>query len=282
MAEHAVLSGAEPFSATGGPHGVLVVHGFTGYPQSMRGLAEAFAGGRLHGRAAAAPRSRHDGRRHARPPAGPTGRARPRRRTTSWPRRCDKVVVAGLSMGGTLTVWLAAHHPEIAGIVRDQPARRATRRRRSARSLRSMLADGHAVMPGIGSDIADPDVQRAGLRRHAARAAALAVRGGRRAARRSWPTSAARCSSCTSPQDHVVPSGLERRPGRRRSGPGGAGHARAQLPRRHPRPRQGRDRGAAPSTSPKVTAPVTPFLAWACRRDLRDDVAHVARLARLS
>src|SRR5829696_4963833 len=31
--------------------------------------------------------------------------------------RCDKVVVAGLSMGGTLTLWLATRHPEIAGIV---------------------------------------------------------------------------------------------------------------------------------------------------------------------
>ena len=38
-----VLPGAEPFSAPGGPHGALVVHGFTGTPQSMRGLAQAFA-----------------------------------------------------------------------------------------------------------------------------------------------------------------------------------------------------------------------------------------------
>src|SRR5436309_9351601 len=44
MAEDPVLPGAEPFSAPGGPHGVLVLHGFTGCPQSMRGLAEAFAG----------------------------------------------------------------------------------------------------------------------------------------------------------------------------------------------------------------------------------------------
>ena len=38
-----ILPGAEPFSAAGGPHGVLVLHGFTGCPQSMRPLAEAFA-----------------------------------------------------------------------------------------------------------------------------------------------------------------------------------------------------------------------------------------------
>ena len=38
-----ILPGAEPFSASGGPHGALVLHGFTGCPQSMRGLAQAFA-----------------------------------------------------------------------------------------------------------------------------------------------------------------------------------------------------------------------------------------------
>ena len=37
------MAGAEPFSAAGGPYGVLVLHGFTGNPGSMRPLAEAFA-----------------------------------------------------------------------------------------------------------------------------------------------------------------------------------------------------------------------------------------------
>ena len=37
-----IIPGAEPWSATGGPNGALVVHGFTGNPQSMRPLAEAF------------------------------------------------------------------------------------------------------------------------------------------------------------------------------------------------------------------------------------------------
>ena len=32
-----------PFSAPGGPHGALVLHGFTGSPSSMRGVAEALA-----------------------------------------------------------------------------------------------------------------------------------------------------------------------------------------------------------------------------------------------
>ncbi len=37
------MPGAEPFTHDGGPAGVLVLHGFTGNPQSMRPLAEALA-----------------------------------------------------------------------------------------------------------------------------------------------------------------------------------------------------------------------------------------------
>jgi carboxylesterase len=67
----------------------------------------------------------------------------------------DRVVVAGLSMGGTLTVWLAIRHPEIAGIVvingfvePPAPALRDI--------LDMMVAQGVAEVPGIGSDIAEP------------------------------------------------------------------------------------------------------------------------------
>src|SRR5664279_5176723 len=38
-----IIPGCEPWSADGGSHGVLVLHGFTGNPQSMRPLAEAVA-----------------------------------------------------------------------------------------------------------------------------------------------------------------------------------------------------------------------------------------------
>ena len=36
-----IMSGAEPWSSEGGSHGALVLHGFTGNPQSMRPLAVA-------------------------------------------------------------------------------------------------------------------------------------------------------------------------------------------------------------------------------------------------
>ena len=106
MPEHPVLPGAEPFSAPGGPHGALVVHGFTGCPQSMRGLAEALAGA---GFAVELPRL---------PGHGTTIDDMLETGWTDWSGaaeaayqdlagRCDKVVVGGLSMGGTLTLWLA-------------------------------------------------------------------------------------------------------------------------------------------------------------------------------
>jgi carboxylesterase len=71
--------------------------------------------------------------------------------------RCGKVAVAGLSMGGTITVWLAERHPEIAGIVTvnpmiDPPAE-------SFRDVLRQMAEHAPVMQGIGSNIADPSVK---------------------------------------------------------------------------------------------------------------------------
>jgi carboxylesterase len=156
MSEPHVLPGAEPFSAAGGPHGALVLHGFTGCPQSMRGLAQAFAAA---GFAVELPLL---------PGHGTTVDDM---LTTSWldwsgcvelafnelAVRCDKVVVAGLSMGGSLAVWLAAHHPEIAGVVAvnaaiDPPAESFRQ------MMRQLLADGHTTMPAVGNDVADPSV----------------------------------------------------------------------------------------------------------------------------
>jgi carboxylesterase len=155
MPEHPVLPGAEPFSAPGGPNGALVLHGFTGCPQSMRGLAEAFAGA---GFAVELPRL---------PGHGTSIDDMLQTEWSDWAGhaeatyndlagRCDKVVVAGLSMGGTLTVWLAEHHPEIAGIVLVNPAIEPPAE--SFREmLRGILESGSTVMPAVGDDIADPD-----------------------------------------------------------------------------------------------------------------------------
>src|SRR5438477_5278218 len=156
--DNPVLPGAEPFSADGGSAGVLVVHGFTGSPQSMRGLAEAFAAAGFtvelpllpgHGTAIEdmVPTRWSDY-------AGAVEQA-----YTDLAGRCDKVVVAGLSMGGSLTVWLAERHPEIAGIVLVNALVEPPDP--SFKDLLLGMLEAGPVMPGIGSDIADPNVKEA-------------------------------------------------------------------------------------------------------------------------
>ena len=70
--------------------------------------------------------------------------------------RTDKVVVAGLSMGGSLTLWTALQHPEVAGIVCINPATKP-QPAEIMEMLHGMVDEGTDLMPGIGADIADPD-----------------------------------------------------------------------------------------------------------------------------
>src|SRR2546421_3763826 len=144
-----ILSGAEPWSAQGGPDGALVLHGFTGNPQSMRGLAEALAGAGLAVELPLLP-----GHGTSIEDMLPT-------RWTDWSTaaedayadlagRSRRLVVAGLSMGGALAVWLAARHPELAGVVAINPFIEPPAE--SFREmLRSALDAGTETMPGIGS-----------------------------------------------------------------------------------------------------------------------------------
>jgi carboxylesterase len=152
-----VLPGAEPLSVPGGPVGVLVVHGFTGSPQSLRGLAEAFVAA---------------GHTVEMPLLPGHGTSLDEMLTTGWDDwsgavdavyqdlagRCDQVAVAGLSMGGTLTLWLAARHPEIAGVVLVNPACPAPgSSAEMIAGLQAMADGGIDGFEAIGSDIADPD-----------------------------------------------------------------------------------------------------------------------------
>ena len=155
MSELEIMPGAAPLSATGNDVGVLVLHGFTGNPGTMRPLAEALVDA---GFTVEMPRL---------PGHGTTIEDM---MTTTWADwsgaaeaayadlagRCRAVVVAGLSMGGTLTAWLAARHPEAAGIVCINPAI-AAREPEVKEMVTLMLGSGETVSPGIGSDIADPD-----------------------------------------------------------------------------------------------------------------------------
>lgn len=153
-----VLPGAEPFSADGGPHGALVLHGFTGNPHSMKGLARALAGAGFAVECPLLP-----GHGTAMEDMLDTGwadwsAAAEAAYETLRSRLADggRVVVAGLSMGGTLTTWLATRHPEIAGIALVNPMVKPEPELRDL--IAGGVAEGTEVFPAIGSDIADPDV----------------------------------------------------------------------------------------------------------------------------
>lgn len=156
--EGPVIPGAEPYASEGGgPHGALVLHGFTGNPNSMKGVARALAAA---GFAVECPRL---------PGHGTRIEDMLDTRFADWSAAAEdalgtlrgrlgeggRVVVAGLSMGGMLTTWLATRHADLAGIALVNPVVEP------AGELRQILDDavaaGTEVFPGIGSDIADPD-----------------------------------------------------------------------------------------------------------------------------
>ncbi|MEM9746144.1 MAG: alpha/beta fold hydrolase [Actinomycetota bacterium] len=155
----AVIAGCEPFSAEGtGDVGVLVVHGFTGNPSSMRAQAHAAAAAGYH---------------VEQPRLPGHGTTLDDMMSTAWSdwsgaaadaydvlaRRVDSIVVIGLSMGGTLTLWTGLQRlddPRLRGLVCVNPATMPQDADTLA-ALRDMVASGTDVMPAIGSDIADPE-----------------------------------------------------------------------------------------------------------------------------
>jgi carboxylesterase len=153
-----IIQGAEPMSVEGGPVGVLVLHGFTGNPQSVRPLAEAAAEA---GHGVEMPLLAGHGTviEHMLPTRWDDWSADAEAAYEKLAARSERVVVAGLSMGGSLTCWLAARHPGIAGIVCVNPATRAAPEVREF--IQGMVDAGEEIMPGIGSDVADPDVVEA-------------------------------------------------------------------------------------------------------------------------
>ncbi len=153
-----LIAGAEPMSHQGtSPHGVLVIHGFTGNPGSMRGVADAMVAAGFHVEMPLLP---GHGTRVADmlPTRWADWSAAAEAAYQALAARADKVVVVGLSMGGALTLRLGADHPEIAGLVCINPATQPMPAEMIA-MVEGMVADGTDTMPAIGSDIADPDVK---------------------------------------------------------------------------------------------------------------------------
>ena len=159
-----------------------------------------------------------------------------------------KVVVAGLSMGGALTAALAEGHPELAGIVLiNTPAAVPDE---MAAAVEEMMAGGMEVMDSIGGDIADPDADEASYGETPLRPLLTMIMAGKDVRERlseiTQPTLiiTSRQDHVVNPEDSDVLADEHHRPGR-------APLAREELPRRHPRLRQGRARGRRPRLRPE-------------------------------
>jgi len=151
-----VLPGAEPFSHDGSRVGVVLSHGFTGSPRSMRPWAEHLA---TAGYTVRLPRL---------PGHGTTWQELNRTRWQDWyatvdgafrelHERCDTVFVAGLSMGGTLVTRLAQEHgPRVAGLVLVNPAYKVDDLRLKALPVLQAVVPSVAA---IGNDIKKPGQQ---------------------------------------------------------------------------------------------------------------------------
>ena len=159
MSDVDVIPGCEPFSYVGSsPTGVLVVHGFTGNPSSMTHQAKAFAAAGHH---------------VEQPRLPGHGTTLADMQTTDWfdwsgetaaaydrlVERADRVVVIGLSMGGTLALWTGLQRVDdgrLKGLICVNAAT-MPQPPDVVEMLEDMLSDGIEVSPAIGNDIANPD-----------------------------------------------------------------------------------------------------------------------------
>jgi carboxylesterase len=147
-----VLDGAEPFTATGGDRGVLVLHGFTGSPVSMRPIAESLAD---RGFSVELPLLPGHGTSldDMVPTRWSDWSAAAEAALESLAARTSSVAIVGLSMGGGLACWLAEHHPEVVALVLVNPLVQpiAAELRDGASAL---LEAGLETIDGVANDIA--------------------------------------------------------------------------------------------------------------------------------
>jgi len=147
-----IRPGAQPWSSdSDGPIGVLLLHGFTGSPASMRPWGKALAD---QGWSVRVPRLPGHGTRwqDMNITTWEDWYSEAERNLRELHERCAQVFVCGLSMGGALTLRLAEQHGDaLAGIVLVNPAVHTERKDKHLLPLVKHLVGS---FPGISNDIA--------------------------------------------------------------------------------------------------------------------------------
>lgn len=147
----AVVVGAEDYEAPGGPYGVLVVHGHTSNPSSIRELAQRCA---AQGFRVSAPRL---------PGHGTSVEELEITGWSDWTQRahealhilessCDKVALVGLSLGGAICIHLAARHRQVTAVVIINPVVEHPGRDVDD-EIAALVASGVQRLDSPGSDI---------------------------------------------------------------------------------------------------------------------------------
>ncbi|WP_010532014.1 alpha/beta fold hydrolase [Lentibacillus jeotgali] len=155
MNDYPVMKEAETFYYPGNTTGILVIHGFTGTTQSMHYLGKQLAeegftvfGPRLSGHGTD-PEDMEQSTYHDWIETVETG-------LEKLQATCEEVFVAGLSMGGTLSLYLAENHPEIKGIM---PINAATHMPDLIKNYETLKDTDTQFVEGIGSDIKQEGVE---------------------------------------------------------------------------------------------------------------------------
>jgi carboxylesterase len=193
-----VRPGAEPFSFEGGPVGILLLHGFTGNPASLRRLGEWLS---ARGHAVSCPLYPGHGRdwrdlgRHP----WRAWVAEAERALRDLEGRVQGVVIVALSFGSAVGLHLAARHPDtVKGIAVINPY---LRDRRYWKAI--------PPVAGVGNDIRKPGEDELPAERIPVRAL-LDLGTALRTLARDHPLVRQPLLVLESAEDHVVPKGTVR------------------------------------------------------------------------
>ena len=152
----------EPFRHDGGAIGVLLCHGFTGSPASLRPWADRLAAEGFSVRLPLLPGHGTSWQQMNRTTFD-DWLGHVQAELTELSAQCRAVIVGGLSMGGTLALRLAELHPNaIAGLVLVNPAVMSLRREMAVLPVLKHLVPS---LKGITDDIARPGATELGYAR---------------------------------------------------------------------------------------------------------------------